>query len=195
MKRILTTVALLAATIASAQAAATTGTSTSNANQSSASTAASTNAGNAQNITFNSTAPADTHLSETVRNVSAPGIGAYGSGFSQYNCGNTMQGYVAGPGFSVGAGGAKELYSCVMLMASNELMKQSTVETDTAARAKIIQAATNVKCMVNNDIYVAMVAAGMVCEVKPRDHDDSKDNEVKVGAQPAQLTYKTAQVN
>lgn len=191
MKRIFVGVAVLA--VAMAAHAQMSGTNTTNAssNVTTGSDAAAQNAGNAQNITFNSAAqPTDTH--QTVANVSAPAMGAYGSGFSSYNCGNTMQGYIAGPGVSAGFGGAKELHSCVLMSMSNELMKQTTVITDTAERAKVVQAAVNVKCMVDEDVYVAMVAAGMNCEVRPRKSGDT-DASLVVKPEGKQADAATAQ--
>lgn len=201
MKRFIAGLTVLSMAVAAhAQSVPTAGSSASNTITSGASSAAQ-NAGNAQNITFNSAAsPSDTH--QTVANVSAPGMGAYGSGFSSYNCGNTMQGYVAGPGFSAGLGGGVELHSCVLMSMSNELMKQTTVITDPVERAQVVQAAVNVKCMVDEDVYAAMVAAGMKCEVRPRKKGET-DAQIQVSQGPVvagaeknaqgQLVYATAQ--
>lgn len=118
-----------------------------------------------------SQSPADQHLTETVRNVSAPVLGAYASSFSQFNCGQTTQGGVAVAGFSAAFGSSKDQHSCVLEVAAAETARQSTITTDPAEARALRNAATNMRCQINGQVYKAMVAAGIACPVKPRSED------------------------
>lgn len=153
MKKALIAAALLVASVgAFAQ-------SSSTANQSSASTSVAQG-----QINFSQT-PADSHLSETVRNVSGPVLGAYAASFSQMNCGQTAQGGFAVAGFSVAGGASKESASCVLEVAAAELTRQSTVD---ATRREALQAAAiGVRCQVSWAVYHAMKDAGFDCSRKP----------------------------
>jgi len=164
MKRITTglMVALLAIGHAHAQ-------STSNAQQSSTSQSV------AQGTIQFSQTPADTHVSETVRNVSAPILGAYASSFSQMNCSSTTQGGIAFAGFSAGGGSSKDSHSCVLEVAAAELARQGTVDPD--ARDMLFDAAINVRCQVSPEVYEAMRDAGFECKRKPKEMVSRTDDQ------------------
>ena len=134
--------------------------STSTANQTSTSQSV------AQGSIQFSQSPADQHLSETVRNVSAPVLGAYASSFSQFNCGQTTQGGFAVAGFSGAFGSSKDQKSCVLEVAAAEMTRQSTVDADNAAALRA--AAIGIRCQISEEIYNAMQDAGFVCKRKPR---------------------------
>jgi hypothetical protein len=157
MKTSLIAVAILALGIAGhAQAQ-----STSNAQQSSNSQSV------AQGTIQFSQTPADTHVSETVRNVSAPILGAYASSFSQMNCASTTQGGIAFAGFSAGGGSSKDSASCVLEVAAAEITRQSTIDPDNAQALR--SAAIGIRCQVSPEVYNAMRDAGFDCKRKPKD--------------------------
>ena len=118
-----------------------------------------------------SQSPADQHLSETVRNVSAPVLGAYASSFSQFNCGQTTQGGFAVAGFSGVFGSSKDQHSCVLEVAAAETARQSTITNDAGEAKQLRDAATQMRCQINGQVYKALTAAGVVCKVKPRAED------------------------
>ena len=155
MKTSLIAVAILALGIAGhAQAD-----STSNAQQTSTSQSV------AQGTIQFSQTPADTHVSETVRNVSAPILGAYASSFSQMNCSSTTQGGIAFAGFSAGGGSSKDSATCVLEVAAAELTRQATV--DPLNHDALVSAAIGVRCQVSAEVYNAMRDAGFDCKRKP----------------------------
>jgi len=140
-------------------------TTSSSATQNSASQAIATGS-----ISF-SQSPADQHLTETVRNVSAPVLGAYASSFSQFNCGQTTQGGFAVAGFSGVFGSSKDQHSCVLEVGAAETARQSTITSDAEEAKQLRDAATQMRCQINGQIYKALVAAGVQCKVKPRAED------------------------
>lgn len=107
------------------------------------------------------------HTTETVRNVSAPVLGAYASSFSQFNCGQTTQGGFAVAGFSGAFGSSKDQKSCVLEVAAAEMTRQSTVD---AANAEALRsAAIGIRCQISEEIYNAMRDAGFECKRKPKE--------------------------
>lgn len=135
--------------------------SMSSAQQSSASTSV------AQGTIQFSQSPADQHLSETVRNVSAPILGAYASSFSQFNCGQTTQGGFAVAGFSGAFGSSKDQKSCVLEVAAAEAARQATVDAKNAD--KLREAAVQMRCQISAEVYHAMIDSGIECKRKPSD--------------------------
>lgn len=107
------------------------------------------------------------HTTETIRNVSAPVLGAYASSFSQMNCGQTAQGGFAVAGFSGVFGASKDSHTCVLEVAAAEMVRQSTVDADNSMKLK--QAAVNVRCQISEEVYNAMQDAGFVCSRQPAD--------------------------
>lgn len=107
------------------------------------------------------------HTTATVRNVSAPVLGAYASSFSQFNCGQTTQGGFAVAGFSGVIGTSKDQKSCVLEVAAAEMTRQSTVDAEHAAALR--SAAIGIRCQISPEIYDAMVDAGFECKRKPKE--------------------------
>jgi hypothetical protein len=107
------------------------------------------------------------HTSQTVRNVSAPILGAYAASFSQFNCAQTTQGGFAVAGFSGAFGSSKDQRSCVLEVAAAEMTRQSTVDTDNAAALRA--AAIGIRCQISEEIYDAMRDAGFECKRKPKE--------------------------
>jgi hypothetical protein len=161
MNKILLTAILTIGVIGYAQAQTTSSTAT----QNSASQAT------AQGTIQFSQSPADQHLTETVRNVSAPVLGAYASSFSQFNCGQTTQGGFAVAGFSGVFGTSKDQKSCVLEVAAAETARQSTITPNAAEAQTLRDAATQMRCQINGQVYKAMLAAGVQCKVKPHAED------------------------
>lgn len=116
-----------------------------------------------------SQSPADQHLTETVRNVSAPVLGAYASSFSQMNCSSTAQAGMAVAGFSVVGGASKDSHSCVLEVAAAEIVRQATVTGDERARKMLGDAAINIRCQISPEVYDAMQDAGFQCKRKPKE--------------------------
>lgn len=111
-------------------------------------------------IDFSQT-PADQHLSETVRNVSAPVLGAYAGSFSQLGCGSTTQAGLAVAGVSIVGGASHSMADCMSEVAANESMKQSTADAEHAAQLRA--AAIAIRCQISPEIYKAYQAAGLDC--------------------------------
>lgn len=107
------------------------------------------------------------HTTETVRNVSAPVLGAYASSFSQMNCSSTAQGGFAVAGFSMVGGASKDSRSCVLEVAAAEMTRQSTVDAEHASALR--SAAIGIRCQISPEIYDAMVDAGFECKRKPKE--------------------------
>lgn len=123
------------------------------------------------------------HTDSTVRNVSAPILGAYASSFSQFNCGQTTQGGFAVAGFSGAFGSSKDQKSCVLEVASAETARQSTITPDVAESARLRQAAINMRCQISAEVYNALVDAGMTCSKKPselRSRTDDQPESTKI---------------
>lgn len=106
------------------------------------------------------------HTSETVRNVSAPILGAYASSFSQMNCASTSQLGAAVAGFSIGGGTSTDSATCVLEVAAAEMVRQATVDHINAD--KLTAASINVRCQISEEIYNAMIDAGFDCKRKPK---------------------------
>jgi hypothetical protein len=162
MKRVLILGALLISTGAFAQA-------TSTANQTSQSQSV------AQGTIQFSQSPE--HTEATVRNVSAPILGAYASSFSQFNCGQTTQGGMAVAGFSAAFGSSKDQKSCVLEVAAAETARQSTITPDASEATKLRQAANNMRCQISGEVYDAMIDAGLTCSKKPSDRISRSDSQ------------------
>lgn len=153
MKRIIFAAALLACAPAFAQSSST-------------ATQASTSQAVAQGSIQFSQTPADSHISETMRNVSAPILGAYAASFSQMNCSSTAQAGMAVAGFSLAGGASKDSHSCVLEVAAAELARQSAIDP---VRRKTLQvAAINIRCQISEEVYNAMRDAGFDCPRKPK---------------------------
>lgn len=160
-------VALLGAGHAQAQ-------STSTANQSSASQST------AQGVIEFSQTPE--HTSQTVRNVSAPILGAYASSFSPMNCSSTTQAGIAFAGFSAGGGSSKDSKSCVFEVMAAESVRQSTVTKDVDLAAKLQQAAINARCMISADATKIMEAAGLTCQTRVEERVDSQPESTRIAS-------------
>lgn len=115
------------------------------------------------------------HTSETVRNVSAPVLGAYASSFSQFNCGQTTQGGFAVAGFSGAFGSSKDQRSCVLEVAAAEMTRQSTVDAENATALR--RAAIGIRCQISPEIYDAMIDAGFECKRKPKELVDRTETQ------------------
>jgi hypothetical protein len=107
------------------------------------------------------------HTTETIRNVSAPVLGAYASSFSQMNCGQTAQGGFAVAGFSGVFGASKDSHTCVLEVAAAEMVRQSTVTPDPTESLALRHAANGVRCQISEEVYDAMQDAGFECKRKP----------------------------
>jgi len=107
------------------------------------------------------------HTSETVRNVSAPVLGAYASSFSQMNCGQTVQFGGAIAGVSLVGGASHSLQDCKLEVAAAETVRQSTVTDDAGTKDKLQKAAVLIRCQVSKEVYDAYRAAGFDCSLKP----------------------------
>lgn len=115
-------------------------------------------------IQFSQT-PADSHITETVRNVSAPVLGSYAFAASQLSCGSTTQGGFAVAGFSGVFGGSKDSPTCLLEVAAAEIVRQSTV--DPIRKEALQVAAINIRCQVSWQVYYALTDAGFDCPRKP----------------------------
>lgn len=149
MKKICLIGALLFTGVAHAQVSST-------AQQSSASSST------AQGTIQFSQSPADT--TSTVRNVSAPVLGAYASSFSQLNCGQTVQAGVAFAGASIVGGASHSLYDCKLEVAAAETARQSTIASDPDVKESLQAAAIAIRCQISPEIYAAYLAAGLDCK-------------------------------
>jgi hypothetical protein len=107
------------------------------------------------------------HTTETVRNVSAPVLGAYAASFSQMNCGQTVQFGGAIAGVSLVGGASHSLLDCKLEVAAAETVRQSTVTDDTTTKANLQKAAVLIRCQVSKEVYDAYRAAGLDCSLKP----------------------------
>ncbi|WP_250512664.1 hypothetical protein [Caballeronia sp. INDeC2] len=115
------------------------------------------------------------HTTQTVRNVSAPILGAYAASFSQFNCGQTTQGGFAVAGFSGAFGSSKDQRSCVLEVAAAEMTRQSTVDAEHAAALRA--AAIGIRCQISEEIYQAMRDAGFECKRKPKELISRQDSQ------------------
>lgn len=126
--------------------------------------------GNGNSLTENG-APQPSKTSITERNVSAGELGAFSSNLNAFDCHFTAAGAnVAIAGLSVtaqGSGNDKDF--CVKGWTQAELARQSLITTDPVVKGKLLQASMNVKCSLDADIYEAMVAAGLDCQIQPKD--------------------------
>lgn len=148
--------------------------STSSANQTSTSQSV------AQGTIQFSQSPADQHLSETVRNVPSIALGAYASSFSQMNCSSTAQAGMSVAGFGIAGGASKDSQSCVYEVMAAESVRQSTVTKDVDLAAKLQQAAINARCMISADATKIMEAAGLTCQTRAEDREDSQPPSTRV---------------
>ena len=135
--------------------------------------------GNGNSLTLNSTYPSATR--ETLNNVSAPVLGSYAGSFSQLNCGQTMQAGVAVAGFSAVAGASHDSKTCVLEVAAQETMKQSTVTADPTEKVALQKASVAIRCQVSPEVYQAYKAAGLDClGLKPEGVvEESADKNIK----------------
>jgi hypothetical protein len=115
------------------------------------------------------------HTTQTVRNVSAPVLGAYASSFSQMNCSSTVQVGGAIAGVSLVGGASRDSQTCVLEVAAAELSRQSTIDALNADQLR--RAAINVRCQISDAVYDAMRAAGFACALKPKDMASRTDTQ------------------
>ncbi|WP_454871742.1 hypothetical protein [Paraburkholderia xenovorans] len=117
------------------------------------------------------------HTSQTVRNVSAPVLGAYAASFSQMNCGQTTQAGVAFAGFSAVGGSSNSLLDCKLEVAAAETVRQSTVTDDSTTKTNLQKAAVLIRCQVSKEVYDAYRAAGFDCSLKPAELQSRTDTQ------------------
>lgn len=117
------------------------------------------------------------HTTETVRNVSAPVLGAYAASFSQMNCGQTVQFGGAIAGVSLVGGASHSLLDCKLEVAAAETVRQSTVTDDQAVKANLQKAAVLIRCQVSKEVYDAYRAAGFDCSLKPAELESRTDTQ------------------
>ena len=154
---------LIAAMLLGANAWADTTTS-SEANTTSTSTSAAQNAGNAQNINFNSSPG---HKTTTLKNTPGVILGGFAGSFSSDYCGGTTQGGVGGPGFSVAFGGPKIDMHCVQLRTFERTMQAaaSINASDPVAATKLHQAAVDMLCNVSDEAREALSHQGLCSDL------------------------------
>lgn len=150
--------------------------STSSANQTSTSQSV------AQGTIQFSQTPADTHVSETVRNVPSMALGAYASSFSQFNCASTAQGGMSVAGFGIAGGASKDSKSCVYEVMAAESVRQSTVTKDAELAAKLQQAAINARCMISAEATKISEAAGLTCQTRVEERADSQPASTRIAS-------------
>ena len=115
---------------------------------------------------------------ETVRNVSAPVLGAYAGSFSQMNCGQTVQMGAAIAGVSVVGGASHTLLDCKLEAAAFETSRQSTVTDDPQLKQQLQDAAIAIRCQVSPEVYRAYLAAGLDCKgLKPEELHTREDDQ------------------
>lgn len=117
------------------------------------------------------------HTTETVRNVSAPVLGAYAASFSQMNCGQTVQFGGAIAGVSLVGGASHSLLDCKLEVAAAETVRQSTVTDDSTTKANLQKAAVLIRCQVSKEVYDAYRAAGFDCSLKPAELESRTDTQ------------------
>lgn len=117
------------------------------------------------------------HTTQTIRNVSAPALGAYASSFSQMNCGQTVQFGGAIAGVSLVGGASHSLQDCKLEVAAAETVRQSTVTEDADVKAKLQKAAVLIRCQVSKEVYDAYLAAGFNCALKPEELQSRTDTQ------------------
>jgi len=117
------------------------------------------------------------HTTETVRNVSAPVLGAYASSFSQMNCGQTVQFGGAIAGVSLVGGASHSLLDCKLEVAAAETVRQSTVTDDATTKTNLQKAAVLIRCQVSKEVYDAYRAAGFDCSLKPAELQSRTDTQ------------------
>lgn len=117
------------------------------------------------------------HTTETVRNVSAPVLGAYASSFSQMNCGQTVQFGGAIAGVSLVGGASHSLQDCKLEVAAAETVRQSTVTDDQTVKTNLQKAAVLIRCQVSKEVYDAYRAAGFDCSLKPAELESRTDTQ------------------
>lgn len=109
-----------------------------------ASTSAAQNAGNQQNINFNSDA------SGTLKNTPGVVLGGFAGSFSSDYCRGSTQAGISGPGFSIGGGTAVTDDACVLYRGVERTMQvASTLRGFAPAQsARLDQAAIDMLCSV-----------------------------------------------
>ncbi|MFD1557046.1 hypothetical protein ACFSHT_15705 [Paraburkholderia silviterrae] len=117
------------------------------------------------------------HTTQTVRNVSAPVLGAYAASFSQMNCGQTVQFGGAIAGVSVVGGASHSLLDCKLEVAAAETVRQATVTEDATTKANLQKAAILIRCQVSAEVYDAYRAAGFDCSLKPAELQSRTDTQ------------------
>lgn len=160
MKRIVFTLVLLTLGVA-AHAQTTT---TSEANTNSTATSAAQNAGNSQNIVFQSSPG---HKTTTLKNTPGVILGGFAGSFSSDYCGGTTQGGVGGPGFSVAFGGPKIDMHCVQLRTFERTMQAAATisANDPVAATKLHQAAVDMLCNVSDEARAALSHQGLCSDL------------------------------
>jgi hypothetical protein len=107
------------------------------------------------------------HTTQTVRNVGAIANGSAAFSASPLNCGQTSQGGIAIAGLSVIGGTSTSPLDCRLAVAAAELARQATIDTE--HRAALLDAAIGVRCQLSEEVYNAMVDAGLDCKRKPKE--------------------------
>lgn len=115
------------------------------------------------------------HTTSTVRNVSAPILGAYASSFSPMNCSSTTQGGFAIAGFTLAGGTSTDSKSCVLEVAAAEMARQAF--NDPENRQMLMNASIGVRCQVSEEVYNAMLDAGFACKRKPKSDEKRTDTQ------------------
>lgn len=140
---------------------------TTTANASQAANSAATAQGE---INFSQT-PADSHISETVRNVSAPVLGAYAPNMNGLGCTSTAQGGAAVAGFSAAFGAPKIDHGCTVLTGSAEMARQAynirQRVPDSPLANMLDTASVQMKCRYSVESYQSLEDAGVDCNHKP----------------------------
>lgn len=117
------------------------------------------------------------HTTQTIRNVSAPVLGAYAASFSQMNCGQTVQFGGAIAGVSLVGGASHSLLDCKLEVAAAETVRQATVTSDETTKANLQKAAILIRCQVSKEVYDAYRAAGFDCTLKPEELQSRTDTQ------------------
>jgi len=146
-------------------------------NTNSTATSAAQNAGNAQNINFNSKA-ADT---QTLKNTPGVILGGFSGSFSSDYCGATAQGGLGLPGFSFAAGAPVIDKHCVHLRTFERTMQAAStlVNQDPELARRVYTAALDMLCDVTEESRRALERQG-VCSSS---NEQSAQNHQGVAAQ------------
>lgn len=142
--------------------------STANSSATTQSRATSTNAGNAQSITFNTPAGVDYggSYTATVRSTGTAIMGGFAGSFSSDYCGGTAQGALGLVGFSFGAGAPVIDPSCVLLRTYERTMQAADFTTDSTQASNIRGAALELLAAINPTVRTIFERRGLI-EMQP----------------------------